>query len=141
MDTNYLIFGAIIIVLIYLILKFAKKFVKLILLLVVIVSLGLFGYLYYFDISNLNDLHSKYCENIDMKKDSLKCVCIVQPIEEDFKTRLSDDKIKNMTKIEFAKELSISLKNKRKVIISKLKENKSLHLLKEFKSDFLKTSE
>ena len=43
----------------------------------------------------------------------------------------------NMSSVQFAKELSVSLFNKRKEITQKLKENKAENLLDEFKKDFL----
>ncbi|MCD4792818.1 MAG: hypothetical protein K8R54_06280 [Bacteroidales bacterium] len=137
MDTNLIIIIAIALVLFFLIIKFAKKLIKFVLILILLIGLGIFGFLYFNDISNINDLHAKYCDNLSDKKDSLKCVCIVQPVEEDFTTRLSKEEIDNMNNVKFAKELSVSLFNKRKIIKEKLKENNALNLLDEFKKDFL----
>jgi hypothetical protein len=135
MDTNLILTGVIAVVLLFLILKFSGKIFKFIFILLLIAGLGIFGYLYLNDIRNIDDLHAKYCNNPSDRKDSLKCVCIVQPIEEDFKYRLSPQKLENMDSKAFVFELSRSLVNKRSVIVEKLKENDALNLLDEFKKD------
>jgi acyl carrier protein len=135
MDTNLILTGAIAVVLLFLILKFSGKIFKFIFILLLIAGLGIFGYLYLNDIRNIDDLHAKYCNNPSDRKDSLKCVCIVQPIEEDFKYRLSPQKLESMDSKAFVFELSRSLVNKRSEIIEKLKENDALNLLDEFKKD------
>lgn len=138
MDTNLIVAGVIGVVIIFLIVKFAKKLLGAALIVVAVLVLGVVGYIYYFNLSSMNDLHAKYCENVSNKNDSLKCVCIIEPLEDDFNARLSEDEIKNMSTQVFLKELSISLFNKRKTINNKLKENNALHLLDEFKREFLK---
>ncbi len=135
MDTNLIITGALALVALILILKFSGKFFKILLTILLIGGLFVFGYLYLNDIKSINDLHNKYCNNLSDRKDSLKCVCIVKPIEEDFNYRLSPQKIENMNNKTFVFELSRSLINKRSEIISKLKENNALNLLDEFKKD------
>jgi len=137
MDTNYIIAGVIGIVIIFLIIKFAKKIFTALLIIVAIAGLSVAGYIYYFNMNSINDLHEKYCNDLSKRNDSLKCVCIIQPLEDDFNSRLSKDEIDNMTNVIFIKELSISMVNKRKVIKEKLKENNALNLLDEFKKDFL----
>jgi hypothetical protein len=135
MDTNLIITGIIAIVLIFIILKFAGKIFKIIFIFLLIIGLFIMGYLYLNDIRSMNDLHARYCNNPTDKKDSLKCVCIVQPIEEDFKYRISPKKLEKMDSKSFVFELSRSLVIKRDVIVSKLKENDALNLLDEFKRD------
>lgn len=137
MDTNYIIAGVIGIVIIFLVIKFAKKIFTALLIIAAIAGLSVAGYIYYFNMNSINDLHEKYCKDLSNKKDSLKCVCIIQPLEEDFNERLSEEEMNNMTNVIFIKELSISMVNKRKVIKEKLKENNALNLLDEFKKDFL----
>lgn len=136
MDTNLIIAGAIGIVIIFFIIKFAKKLIGAALIVIAILALGVAGYIYYFDLSSMNDLHAKYCEDLSNKNDSLKCVCIIEPLEEDFNTRKIDSD--NISKEVFIKELLISFKNKRNVINEKLKENNALHLLDGSDWDFLK---
>ncbi len=135
MDTKLIVIGIIAIVLFFLIIKFSGKLLKIILIIIFFAVLGVFGYLYLSDIKNMNDLHAKFCNNPDNKNDSLKCVCIVMPIEEDFRYRLSPQKIENMDSKVFAFELSKSFINKRNVIVQKLKDNNALSLLDEFKKD------
>ena len=137
MDTNLIIIVIIAIVLFFLIIKFAKKLIKFVLIFILLIGLGIFGFLYFNDINTINDLHAKYCNNLSDKKDSLKCVCIVEPIEDDFNSRFSKEEMDNMNSGKFALELTKSIKNKRKIIKEKLKENNALNLLDEFKKDFL----
>ena len=137
MDTNLIIIVGIAIVLFFLILKFAKKLIKFVLIIVLAAGLALFGFLYLNKIDSIADLEAKYCEDKTNEKDSLKCVCIVNPVQEDFQIRFTQDEMDNMSSIQFAKELSVSLFNKRKEISHKLKENKAENLLDEFKKDFL----
>jgi len=138
METNYIIAGVIGIVIIFLVIKFAKKIFTALLIIIAIAGLSVAGYIYYFNMNSIDDLHKKYCEDFSNKKDSLKCVCIIQPLEKDFIERLSEEERENMTNVIFIKELSISMVNKRTIIKQKLKENNALNLLDEFKRDFLK---
>lgn len=137
MDTNLIITVVIAIVLFFLIIKFAKKLIKLVLIIILAAALGLFGFLYLNQINTIDDLHAKYCDDLSVKKDSLKCVCIITPLQEDFQVRFTQEEMDNMNSVHFAKELSVSLFNKRKEISQKLKENKAENLLDEFKKDFL----
>ena len=137
MDTNLIIIIVIAIVVFFLIIKFAKKLFKFVLIIVLIAALALFGFLYLNKIKTINDLQTKYCEDFSNKKDSLKCVCIVGPLHDDFQERFSKEEMNDMNSVQFAKELSVSLFNKRKIITQKLKENKAEGLLDEFKKDFI----
>jgi hypothetical protein len=135
MDTNLIITGVVAVVLFFLIFKFAGKIFRIIFTILLVIGLFVFGYLYLNNIRNIQDLHAKYCNDPSNRKDSLKCVCIVQPIEEDFQYRLSPQKLESMDAKSFVFELSRSLVNKREVIVSRLKENNALDLLNEFKND------
>lgn len=138
MDTNYIIAGVIGIVIIFLIIKFAKKIFTALLIIVAIVGLSIAAYVFYFNVNSINDLHEKYCNDLSKRNDSLKCVCIIQPLEDDFNSRFTTAQMDSMSNVVFMKELSISLIKKRKVIKEKLKENNALNLLDEFKHEFLK---
>jgi len=137
MDTNLIIAGIIGIVIIFLVIKFAKKIFTALLIIIAIAGLSVAGYIYYYNMNSINDLHEKYCENVSNKNDSLKCVCIIKPLEDDFSSRFTKEEIDNMTNVIFIKELSISVVKKRKIIKEKLKENNALYLFDEFKKDFL----
>lgn len=138
MDTNQIIIAVVAVVLLILVIKFAKKVIKFVLITVLVVGLGIYAFLFLNGINSIDDLHNKYCENLSERNDSLKCVCIVQPIEEDFQNRFSQEEIDNMNSLKFTAELSVSLVKKSKTIKAKLKENNALNLLDEFKQDFLK---
>lgn len=138
METNHIIAAIIGIVIIFLVIKFAKKIFTAFLIVIGIAGLSIAAYIYYYDMNSINDLHEKYCEDPSNKKDSLKCVCIIQPLEDDFNSRFTQEKIDTMSHVVFIKEISISLVKKRKFIKAKLKENNSLYLLDEFKREFLK---
>ncbi|MCF6365635.1 MAG: hypothetical protein L3J35_05470 [Bacteroidales bacterium] len=138
MDTNQIIIAVVAVVLLILIIKFAKKVIKFVLITVLVVGLGIYAFLFLNGINSIDDLHNKYCENLSERNDSLKCVCIVQPIEDDFKSRFTQEEMDEMNSIKFTAELSLSLVKKSKVIKAKLKENNALNLLDEFKKDFLK---
>jgi len=138
MDTNHIIIAVVAIVVLFLIIKFAKKVIKFILVTLLVVGLGIYAFLFLNGIDSIDDLHNKYCENLSERNDSLKCVCIVQPIEEDFQNRFTQEEIDNMNSLKFTAELSVSLVKKSKTIKAKLKENNALDLLDEFKKDFLK---
>jgi nitrogen fixation-related uncharacterized protein len=137
MDTNLIIIIAIAVVLFFLILRFAKKVLRFILIVILAGALALFGFLYLNKIDSIEDLEAKYCEDPSNEKDSLKCVCIVQPIKDDFNERLTKEERNDMGSVEFAKELSVSMLNKRQIILQKLKENKAENLFDEFKKDLL----
>ena len=138
MDTNLIIIIVIAIVLFFMILKFAKKLLKFVLIIILAAALTLFGFLYLNKINNINDLNARYCDDPSNEKDSLKCECIVKPLNEDFNDRFTEEQMNKMNSVEFVKELSISLINKRSEITQKLKKNKSEDLLDEFKKDFFK---
>ncbi len=135
MDTNYIIAGVIGIVIIFLIIKFAKKIFTALLIIAAIAGLSVAGYIYFFNMNSINDLHDKYCKDFSNKKDSLKCVCIIQPLEDDFNERFTEGQRDSMSSVIFLKELSVSLVKKRNIIKDKLKENNALNLLDEFKKD------
>ena len=137
MDTNLIIIIVIAIVLLFLILRFAKKVLRFILIVVLAGALALFGFLYLNKVDSVADLETKYCEGPTNEKDSLKCVCIVQPIKDDFYERFSKDERDEMGSVQFAKELSVAMVNKRQEILQKLKENKAENLFDEFKKDLL----
>ncbi len=139
MDKETIIIGAIALVILIIVVRFlTKKAFKILLVVILLAAAGLFGYIYLTGIHTVAGLEAKYCENYDNRTDSLKCVCIVQPISDDFHSRFSDKELENMDELTFAKELSKALINKRAVIKEKLKENNAMHLLKDFKDDFLK---
>jgi energy-coupling factor transporter transmembrane protein EcfT len=138
METNHIIAIVVALVLFIIIIKFAKSVVKFILIFLLVIGLGIYAFLHFNKISNINDLHNKYCNNLSDKKDSLKCVCIVKPIEEDFSIRFSKEEAENMNTLKFTKELSVSFIKKSKEIKTKLKENNALDLFEEFKQDILK---
>ncbi len=138
MDTNQIIIAVVAIVVLILIIKFAKSVIKFVLVTLLVVGIGIYAFLFLNGIDSIDDLHNKYCENLSERNDSLKCVCIVQPIEEDFQSRFSQEEIDNMNSLKFTAELSVSLVKKSKTIKEKLKENNALDLLDEFKQDILK---
>ena len=138
MDTNQIIIAVVAIVVLILIIKFAKSVIKFVLVTLLVVGLGIYAFLFLNGIDSIDDLHNKYCENLSERNDSLKCVCIVQPIEEDFQSRFTQEEIDDMNSLKFTAELSLSLVKKSKTIKEKLKENNALDLLDEFKQDFLK---
>ncbi|NPA68852.1 MAG: hypothetical protein GXO50_09625 [Chlorobi bacterium] len=140
MDKETIIIGAVALIVVLTVVRYiTKKAFKILLALIVLFAAGLFSYIYLTGIHTVAGLEERYCEDLSDIKDSLKCVCIVQPVSEDFHERFSDEELENMNEITFAKELSKALFNKRKIINEKLKENNALHLLKEFKDDILKT--
>ncbi len=108
------------------------------LVILLVVGLGIYAFLFLNGIDSIDDLHNKYCENLSERNDSLKCVCIVKPIEDDFNSRFTQEEIDDMNSLKFTAELSVSLVKKSKTIKEKLKENNALDLLDEFKQDFLK---
>lgn len=138
METNQIIAAVLGIIIIFLVIKFAKKIFTALLIILGIAILSIGAYVYYYDMNSINDLHEKYCSDLSNRKDSLKCVCIIAPLEEDFKSRFTKEKMDTMSNIVFIKEISISLVKKRKIIKAKLKENNALHLLDEFKKEFIK---
>ncbi len=139
MDIENILIGVVALIVVIVVVRFlTKKVFKIVLSLIVLIALGLFGYIYMTGVHTIGALEEKYCSGTDNKADSLKCVCIVQPISEDFHERLSAEELEEMNSIDFAKELSKSLVRKRTVIQAKLKENNALHLLDDFKKDFLK---
>ncbi len=139
MDIENILIGVVALIVVIVVVRFlTKKVFKIVLSLIVLIALGLFGYIYMTGVHTIGALEEKYCSDTDNKADSLKCVCIVQPISEDFHERLSAEELEEMNSIDFAKELSKSLVRKRTVIQAKLKENNALHLLDDFKKDFLK---
>ncbi len=87
----------------------------------------------------IDDLHGAYCKDTANKADSLKCVCIIQPLHDDLHSRFNDSEIEQMRKkrIKFAAELVKSYQNKKDVVKQKLKENKAEGLLDEFKDDII----
>ncbi len=139
MDKETIIIGAIALIVLIIIVRFlTKKAFKILIVVILLLAGGLFGYIYLTGVHTISGLEERYCSNPDNKSDSLKCECIVKPISEDFHTRFTEEELENMNEVTFAKELSKALINKRKIINSKLKENDALHLLKEFRDDFLK---
>ena len=139
MDKETIIIGAIALVILIIVVRFlTKKAFKILLVVILLAAAGLFGYIYFSGIHTISALEDKYCNNPSNKTDSLKCVCIVQPISDDFHERFSKEQLDSMSTLTFAKEISKALINKRSVINSKLKENNAMHLLKEFKNDFFK---
>ena len=139
MDKETLIIGAIAFIAIIIIVRFlTKKAFKILLVVIFLAAAGLFGYMYLTGIHTIEGLEEEYCENKSDKTDSLKCVCIVQPISDDFHERFTEGQLDSMSELNFAKELSKALYNKRNVINQKLKENNASHLLKDFKDDFFK---
>ena len=138
MDTNHIIIAVVAIVVLILIIKFAKKAVKFVLITLLVIGLGIYAFLFLNGINSIDDLHHKYCENLSERNDSLKCVCIVQPIEDDFNSRFTQEEMDEMNSLIFTVELSKSLVKNNKTIKAKLKENNALDLLDEFKQDFLK---
>lgn len=139
MDKETIIIGAVALIILIIVIRFlTKKAFKILLVIVLLAAGGLFGYIYLTGIHTIRALEDKYCNNFENKTDSLKCVCIIQPISDDFHSRFTDEDLKNMDEVIFAKELSKSLYNKRSVINQKLKENNAMHLLKDFKNDFFK---
>ncbi len=137
MDKETIIIGAIALVILIIIVRFlTKKAFKILLVVILLAAGGLFGYIYLTGIHTISALEEKYCNDTSDKTDSLKCVCIVQPIADDFHQRFSEEQLDSMNSVTFAKELSRALFNKRSVINSRLKENNAMHLLKDFKDDF-----
>ncbi len=147
-----LIVGIVALVVVILILKFAaKNIVKLLGLAVVLAGLGLYLFL---KVGNndkdikfaevlteytIDDLHGAYCTDKTLKADSLKCVCIIEPLYDDIHERFNATEIEQMRRkrIKFATELVRSYQNKKEVIKQKLKENKAEGLLDEFKDDII----
>ncbi len=139
MDKETIIIGVIALVALIIIVRFlTKKAFKILLVVIVLLAGGLFGYIYLTGIHTIKGLEDKYCNDTSNKTDSLKCVCIVQPISDDFHERFTEKQLDSMNSVTFAAELSKALFNKRSVINSKLRENNAMHLLKDFKDDFLK---
>ncbi|NOZ35770.1 MAG: hypothetical protein GXO80_10790 [Chlorobi bacterium] len=139
MDKETIIIGAIALVILIIIVRFlTKKAFKILLIVILLAAGGLFSYIYLTGIHTISALEEKYCNDTSDKTDSLKCVCIVQPIADDFHQRFSEEQLDSMNSVTFAKELSRALFNKRSIINSKLRENNAMHLLKDFKDDFLK---
>ncbi len=138
MDTNNIIIAVVAIVVLILIIKFAKSVIKFVLVILLVVGLGIYAFLFLNGIDSIDDLHNKYCENLSERNDSLKCVCIVQPIEEDLRFRYTDNQLDSMSSATFKTQLMFSLGKKSIKIKKKLQENNALNLLDEFKQDFLK---
>ncbi len=139
MDKETLIIGVIALVILIIIVRFlTKKAFKILIVVILIAAAGLFGYIYLTGIHTIAGLEDKYCSDFSDKTDSLKCACIVQPISDDFHERFTEGQLDSMNSVTFAKEISKALINKRSVINAKLKENNAMHLLKDFKDDFLK---
>ncbi len=137
MDKETIIIGAVALIILIIVVRFlTKKAFKILLVVILLAATGLFGYMYLTGIHTISGLEDKYCNNFDNKTDSLKCVCIVQPISNDFHSRFSDEELENMNEVTFAKELSKALINKRKEIKLKLKENNASHLWDDFKDDW-----
>jgi hypothetical protein len=139
MDKETIIIGAVAFIALIIVVRFlTKKAFKIFLTLLIAAAVGLFGYIYLTGIHTIAGLEKKYCNNMSDRTDSLKCVCIVQPISDDFHERFSEAQLDSMNSVTFATELSKALIHKRSVINAKLKENNALHLLDDFKNDFLK---
>lgn len=139
MDKETIIIGIIALIVLIIIVRFlTKKAFKILLVVIIILAGGLFGYMYLTGIHTIGELEDKYCNDTSNKTDSLKCVCIVQPISDDFHERFSEAQLDSMNSITFATELSKALIHKRSVINAKLKENNALHLLDDFKNEFFK---
>ena len=137
MDKETILIGAIALIILIIIVRFlTKKAFKILLVVIILAAAGLFGYIYLTGIHTIKGLEEKYCNDKSDRTDSLKCVCIVQPISDDFHSRFSDEELENMNEVTFAKELSKALINKREVIREKLKENNASDLLKDFKDDW-----
>jgi len=137
MDKETLIIGAIAFIAIIIIVRFlTKKAFKILLVVILLAAAGLFGYMYLTGIHTIAGLEKEYCENKSDITDSLQCVCIVQPISDDFHNRFSEEELENMNEVMFAKELSKALINKRKEIKLKLKENNASYLWDDFKDDW-----
>jgi len=136
MDTNHIIIAVVAIVVLILIIKFAKKVIKFVLVTILVIGLGIYAFLFLNGIDSIDDLHYKYCENLSERNDSLKCVCIVQPIEDDFNSRFTQEEMDGMNTFRFTSEIFISLFNKRKDIASNTKQYKNESLLEDFKEDF-----
>jgi len=137
MDKETLIIGVIAFIAVIIIVRFlTKKAFKILLVVILLAAAGLFGYIYLTGIHTIAGLEEKYCNNNSDKTDSLKCVCIVEPISDDFHERFSKEELENMNEVMFAKELSKALINKRKEIKLKLKENNASHLWDDFKDDW-----
>lgn len=86
----------------------------------------------------IEDLENAYC-NSQNKADSLKCVCIIQPIAEDLYERYSEEELAELEskRFKFAAEIVKSLNNKKVFIKERLKENDVDNLLDEFKDDLI----
>lgn len=135
-----------------LILKFVgKTIVKVIGLLVVLAGAALYIFLVFGnpekDIKfaevlteyTIDDLHLAYCSDTGNRVDSLKCVCIIQPLHDDIHANYSPAEIEEMKnkRIKFAGVLFKAYQNQKEKIKQKLKENKSEGLLDEFKDDII----
>jgi hypothetical protein len=151
MSTNLIVIIVAIVIILILLKYVTKTAVKIAAIVVVLVGLGLFIFLkagHTADDINfsdavteysISDLKQIYCESKANKSDSLKCICIIQPISEDLSSRFTQEELDDLEKhrLKFAKELIKSINNKKDIIKAKLKENNANELLKEFKEDLL----
>ncbi len=150
MIVKYLIIGVVVLIVVILIIKFiAKSIFKVLAIGIILGGLGLYGFFKLGSNENdvkfseiltgysIQDLEQVYCKNNVSRTDSLKCICIIKPIANDLRNRFTESELNNFKKrrLKFAKEIIISVKNKKSEIKAKLKENNALHLFDEFKRD------
>ena len=148
MDISIIIAIAAGIILSFIIIKFiAKNIIKFIGITVLVVAFGFYLWYVFGDSQNGNiakivsfspaAIHTAYCEDMKTHSDSLKCECIVEPIYEDLKQRLSADELKSMKndKIKFITEVRESINNKKQEIKNKLKDRQAGYLWDEFKQE------
>jgi len=152
MSINVVIAGIIAFVLIIFLVKFAaKNLVKILGIGVILIAVAVYIFLVFGnpdkDIKfaevlteyTIDDLHNAYCASSDNRADSLKCVCIIQPLYDDIHVRFSEAEISEMKnkRMKFAAELVRAYNNKKAVINQKIKENKADGLFDEFKDDII----
>ena len=143
MDFSQILFVFLCFVLIWLVIKFATKFLYKILLLVFIVLILIYSFFNFTEKNIFDTMQELYCEE-ESKVDNLKCACFANNIISDFKIRNNDlsnkelEELKNNTSKSF-REFIKSYNSTKHVINSCFEENgQSGGMIEEIKNDIIK---
>lgn len=88
-------------------------------------------------------IKQKYCDNMQTRKDSIKCFYIITPICNDMEKTFSEQELLNLEKnpIEYYKIVKASMQKNKKQIIRNLTKAKEKQLWNSFVKDISKTYE
>ena len=148
MDISLIIIIIVAVIVGVIVIKFlVKSLLRLIIIVIMILGLGYYIFFVFgdneisgkqdFDSISIIDIKKSYCDNSENKQDSLICICIIEPLYNDLKNRLSDNEILHMSEnqLKLLAEITKSFNNCKDTINKKLKEHNAMHLFERFRKE------